>query len=458
MVMTRKVVNDGMSNSTVSNALPISSQIVRLVCCALALIAIAQPASAQKTLSVADAAVASPRPVVTPDNAVEEAINDNLSLLAEQLNLTIADAEMITARLRPNPVFSFSADHLDLLGSGFNQINGGGPAEYAWRVDVPIERGHKRELRIEHARLSRAVAEAQLLDTVRKLMLDVKQSIVDVLLAKARLNLARDNLVALQQVVSLNKLRVDAGAVAPLELTRSRVAMLQYDSNLKRADLELATAKTRLQSLIGRKPDDAFDLVGTLDSHPASVELSDLEASALASRPDLQALDRTQALTQIDLKRQVAQGKVDYLVGTEYRRDQGINGKYNSLGFFLSVPLPFFNRNQGEIARVTAEQEKTLRQLRASRADVLAEVKRGYQELENSAELLKNIERELLRPAEQARETVSYTYKAGAATLMDFLDAQRAYNETMQSYYEAQAAYRKAANQINAVTGKEVIR
>lgn len=448
-----------MSNFIVTkNGLAPSSPIVRLTCCAFALIVIAQSASAQKNPAVADAAVSSLRPVLTPDNAIEEAINNNLSLLAEQLNLTIADAEMITAKLRPNPVLSISADHLDLLGSGFNQLNGGGPSEYAWRVDVPIERGHKRELRIEHARLSRAVAEAQLLDTVRKLVLDVKQSVVDVLLAKARLNLANDNLVTLQQVVSLNKVRVDAGAVAPLELTRSRVAMLQYVSNLKRADLELATAKTRLQSLIGRKPDDAFDIVGSLDSHPTPVELSDLETSALASRPDLQALDRTQALTQVDLKLQLAQGKVDYLVGTEYRRDQGINGKYNSIGFFFSVPLPFFSRNQGEIARVTAEQEKTLRQLRASRADVLAEVKRGYQELENSVELLENIERELLKPAEQARETVSYTYKAGAATLMDFLDAQRAYNETMQSYYEAQAAYRKAANQINAVTNREVIR
>jgi cobalt-zinc-cadmium efflux system outer membrane protein len=186
--------------------------------------------------------------------------------------------------------------------------------------------------------------------------------------------------------------------------------------------------------------------------------LSDLESAALALRPDLQALERTEALSQSDLKLQVAQGKLDYLVGAEYRHDQGINGKYNSLGFFFSVPLPLFNRNQGEIARATAEQEKIIRQMRALKADVLAEVKRSYQELENSRELLDNIERELLRPAEQARDTVTYTYRSGGATLMEFLDAQRAYNETRQSYYEAQAAYRRAANQINAVTGKGVIR
>jgi len=400
---------------------------------------------------------ASSRVVLTPEIAVDEAVQNNLSLFAEQLNLSVADAEMITARLRPNPVFSFSADHLDLLGSHFSPANGGGPAEYAWRIDLPIERGHKREYRIEHARLARDVAEAQLLDTVRKLVLDVRQAVVDVLLAKARLELARDNLVTLEQVVNLNAVRVNAGAVAPLELTRSKVAMLQFNSNVKRAELELATAKTHLQNLLGRKPSDAFDIVGLLQSQPTRVDLPDLENAALAFRPDLKVLDRAQALSQSDLKLQIAQGKSDFLVGTEYRRDQGVNGKYNSLGFFFSVPLPILNRNQGEIARVTAEQEKITRQLRALKADVLADVKRSYQELENSRELLENIERELLKPAEQARDTVAYTYRAGAATLMEFLDAQRAYNETMQSYYEAQAAYRRAVNQVNAVTGKEVM-
>jgi cobalt-zinc-cadmium efflux system outer membrane protein len=440
--------------------LPLSfpSTVVRLGASALALTVIVQAAAMAQQLTVANVPAPSSALVLTPDRAVEEAVKNNLSLLAEQLNLSIAEAELITARLRPNPVFSFSSDHLDLLGSGFNQSNGGGPPEYSWRVDLPIERGRKRELRIEHARFAREIAEAQLLDSVRKLVLDVKQAVVDVLLARARLNLARENLVTLEQVVNLNTVRVNAGAVAPLELTRSRVAMLQFSSNVKRSELELATAKTRLQNLLGRKPVDAFDIIGDLQSNPARVDLSDLEAAALALRPDLQALERTQALSQTNLKLQAAQGKVDYLAGAEYRRSQGINGRYNSLGFFFSVPLPLFNRNQGEIARVAAEQEKIIRQMRALKADVLAEVKRSYQEIENSRELLDNIERELLKPAAQALDTVTYTYRAGAATLMEFLDAQRSYNETMQSYYEAQAAYRRAANQINAVTGKEVTR
>jgi len=153
----------------------------------------------------------------------------------------------------------------------------------------------------------------------------------------------------------------------------------------------------------------------------------------------------------------LAQGKVDYTWGAEYRRQQGINGKGNSLGFFFSVPLPFYNRNQGEIARVRAEQEQLLRQMQALRSQVQTEVKAAYEEFRSARELVESIERDLIKPAEQARDTSAYVYRSGASSLIDFLDAQRAFNETMQSYQEAQASYRRAVTQLNATISKEVL-
>src|SRR5215813_13263207 len=82
---------------------------------------------------------------LTIEHALDEAVQSNLSLLAERVNLTIAEASLVTAGLRPNPVMSLSADHLDWLGTGFNSSNNAGPPEMAWRVDVPVERGGKRE-------------------------------------------------------------------------------------------------------------------------------------------------------------------------------------------------------------------------------------------------------------------------------------------------------------------------
>jgi len=401
-----------------------------------------------------------PPSVITVDQAVDEALQNNLDLLAQRVELTIAEARMIAARLRPNPVLSLSGDHLDALGTGFDQVNVGGPPEISSRVDFPIERGGKRQLRVATANYAREIAEARLLEAIRKLKLDVTLGCVEVIQAKANLALAIDNLRTFEELVRTNSVRVNAGAIPPLDLTRSQVAMLQFRSNVKRAELALLTTKTRLQNLLGRStPTDGFEVLGELKVplHVFGLELGALQSTAIDARPDVKALNLDQARSQSELRLQLAQGKVDYTFGTEYRRQQGINGKSNTLGFFFSVPLPVFNRNQGEIARVRAEQEQLQRQIEALKAQVQTEVKMAFQEFRSARELVEGIESDLLKPAEQARDTSAYVYRSGASSLIEFLDAQRAFNETMQSYHEAQAAYRRALTQLNATIGKEVI-
>jgi outer membrane protein, heavy metal efflux system len=401
------------------------------------------------------------RPVsITVEQAVDEAVHHNLSILAEQVNLTIAEASLITARLRPNPVLSLSADHLDLLGTRFNPVNGGGPTEVASRIDIPVERAHKREYRMETAGLQRQIAEARLTDSIRRLRLQVSIACINVIQAKANLALARENLQAYEELARINESKVQAGSVSMLELVRSRVAMLQFRSNVKRALLELATAKTKLQNLLGRKTSsDGFDIIGDLKIplHAGAMELTALQQSARSYRPDVQSVKLTQARSEAELKLQLAQGKVDYTYGAEYRRQQGVNGTSNSVGVFVSVPLPVHNRNQGEIARVRAEQEQLTRQIEAVNADASTEVTTAYEEFVSARDLVESIERELLGPAQKARETAAYIYRAGASSLIEFLDAQRAFNETMQSYHEAQADYRRAVIQLNASVGQDVI-
>ena len=138
-----------------------------------------------------------------------EALEKNLGLLAEQYNLTIADARIVTARLRPNPVLSLSADTLDLLGTGFDpQTNAGGPSNYSIRTDFILERGGKRKARIAVAEGNRAVAQLQLLNTVRGIVLDVQNAFVDLQSAKDSLHLAQENLQTLHDIVDINEKRV----------------------------------------------------------------------------------------------------------------------------------------------------------------------------------------------------------------------------------------------------------
>jgi outer membrane protein, heavy metal efflux system len=396
---------------------------------------------------------------MTVEGAVNEAVQNNLTLLAERANLSVAEAGLITARLRPNPVLSGSAESLDLLGTGFDTVNQAGPPQYSVRVDVPFERGGKRELRVDTAGQKRQVAEAEFAESVRRLKLDVALASIDVLEAKAKLLLAEDNLRALEQLVRLNEQRLASGAIPQLEVTRSRVAMLQYRSAVRTAQLALSQARLKLLPLLGRQPDEtAVDIDDTLATRVApKADLPQLQQAARLARPDLVALRGDQARSIAELRLEQAQGKVDYTLGAEYRREQGVNGRGNMLGFFVSVPLPFSNRNQGEIARADAERDKAERLLRAGETSVAGEVAAAYEEFESARALLADIERDLLAPTQEARASVTYVYQAGATSLLDVLDAQRAFNDTMDTYYSAQAAYRRAQARLSLTVNKDVL-
>lgn len=392
---------------------------------------------------------------ITLDNAVSEALERNLGLLAERYNLSIADARITTARLRPNPVVSIGGDHLDVLGTGYSQQNAAGPAEYSIRTDFVLERGHKRENRIAVAQGGKAVAQLQLLNTVRGIVLDVQNAFVEVLLARANLALARDNLQAFRDVVRINEARVKSGDLAEVELLRVQLAELQFETAVRQAELRVTTARARLQVLLGRTGEtNAFEVSGELRHDEALLVLETLQEQARQLRPDVQALARDQARSLAELRLQVAQGAVDYTVGTEYRRQQGLAGRGNSLGIFFQTNIPVFNRNQGEIERARQEQRQIEARIRALTASVENEVQVAYLAYSSSRATLEAVEKTMLAKARDVRQITQYSYTRGEATLVEFLDAQRAYNETVQTYNSARAEYARSLYQIDAATGR----
>jgi cobalt-zinc-cadmium efflux system outer membrane protein len=237
--------------------------------------------------------------------------------------------------------------------------------------------------------------------------------------------------------------------------------MLQFRATVVRADLELAKAAAQLKTLLGRPPDSALEIVDALaiaGSERTADDVGVVESLALRSRPDLLSLQLAQARSVADLRLQEALGRVDYTVGAEYRRQQGLSGRSNSLGFFFSAPLPFLNRNQGEIARAGAEGDQAGRLIAARRAQVIADVRSAHHDYMMTRDLVAGIERDLLVPAGRARDISSYTYQAGGGTLLEVLDSQRAFNETIQTYVDAQANLRRAIARLNAAAGTEVVR
>jgi cobalt-zinc-cadmium efflux system outer membrane protein len=399
--------------------------------------------------------VGSPPDRVTLEQAVQEAVDHNLSLLAERYNISIADARIITAKLRPNPVLSAAVDYIDFLNH-FNNDNQGGPTEYNFRTDFILERGGKRERRIEVAQTAREVAQLQLLNTTRTLAMDVDNAFVDVLQAKDNVALARENLQSFRSMVEVNATRVRAGDLAKVELVRTQVAALQFQSAVRQAESKLRIAANKLQALMGRTvPSPTFDVAGELRRDSAPVVLDTVAAQALQLRPDLAALRKDQARSLAEIRSQLALGKVDFTVGTEFHR-QFYNGNANALGVFFSAPLPVFNRNQGEIERARKEQEQVLARIRAAEADVQNEVRNAWLQYATSRELLETIEHDLLDQAREVRSTMEYSYRRGEASLVEFLDAQRAFNDARQSYNDARADFARSLYMIDSISGKAV--
>ena len=402
--------------------------------------------------SAAAAARAQPRAsdTITVEQAVSEALDHNLSLLAERYNVTVADAAVITAGLRPNPVVTVNAmlPETNLVDAGVAVREG------VVRTDYVLERGGKRERRIEQATLARSVAELQLLDTTRKLVLDVETACADVLLAKLNLALARENLDAFNNVVAVNVERVRTGDLAQVELARSRLAALQFQNDVEQQTAKLAVARTRLESLLGRRTTSTINLTGDLRRDAVVFDRDVLRTRALESRPDLRAAKSDQARSVADLRLQLANGKIDYTVSGEYHRQQGGGLVGNDYGIFFSTPLPIFNRNQGEIARARTQQQQLEAKTRALEADITADLDSAFTEYTSSRSIVERIENDMLAQARDVRTTMEYSYRRGEASLVEFLDAVRAFNDTTRSYNEARADYARSLYTLDALSGK----
>jgi len=396
-------------------------------------------------------------PLVTLEQATQEAITKNLDLAAERVNISVAEARQITAALRPNPVLTVSGQTLNVFRNEYSGNSPLGPNAMNIHTDFPYERAHKREQRVELAREQKSLAELGVQEVMRQVIFQVQTAFVDVQQAKINLALAQENLAALQGVVTVNEARLNTGDLAQVELDRSRVEFLKYRTAVQQAQLQLDQVKTQLQLLMGRTVrSPGFDVAGDLRRDVVPDTQEQIAQRALADRPDYLAGQRSQAVSQADLRLQVANGKVDYLFGTEFTRQSAFGFGGNSMGFSFSMPLPIFNKNQGEIAR--AEREITLAGARrnALEASINMEVERAYRQYSVSRQLLGDVETDILSKARSVRDITEYSYRRGEASLVEFLDAQRAFNDAMQTFNDARASYARSLYLIDTVSGATV--
>jgi cobalt-zinc-cadmium efflux system outer membrane protein len=385
------------------------------------------------------------------DQAIDLALAHNHALLAERTQINQNQALEITANLRPNPTLGGDVQFIPVFQpNNFSEDYLNQDLQFDLGLGYLFERGSKRQRRLRAARDQTAVTRSQVTDAERTLAFNVGQQFVSVLLAESTLQFAEQDLKSFQQTVDVGDAQYKAGAISEGDYLKISLQLLQFQTDVSSARLARVQALIDLRELLGYDAVPAnFDVIGDLAYQPLKAGVDDLQAKALGLRPDLRAaqLGVTAAQSQIALAK--ANGKQDVTGTADYTHTGGVS----SASLFLSIPLAIFNRNQGEIARtqyaLTQAQETQL----LTSDTVLSDVSNAYEALKSNDEVVQLYISGYLKQAQDSRDISEYAYHRGAASLLDFLDAERSYRATQLAYRQALASYMTALEQLKEAVG-----
>ncbi len=396
-----------------------------------------------------------PTSLVTREQAVALAVQRNQSLRAQRLAVDQSRAGEITAGLKPNLLFTsslteipvFTPDQLTWSNLANNQT-------FTAAFSYLLERGGKRDRRIQAARDTTEMTARTVDDAARQIRFQVGQSFVGVLLAKATLEFAQQGLKDFSEVVDLNERRVTSGDLAEGDYLKIVLQKLQFEQDVSSAEVALVQARAALRQLVGYDTvAEGFDVVGELARHATAVSLGALQREAIAARPDLESARVNTKLADSTLGLAQANRLRDVTLEAEYDR----NGPVNGVGVGLSFELPIHNRNQGEIARSQFALAQARESESAARVSVLTDVVSAHAAFSTNDKVVSIYESGYLDQARRSREISRYAYAKGATGLLDLLDAERTYRATEIAYRQALAAWMASVEQVNFVVGKQVI-
>jgi len=381
----------------------------------------------------------------------------NPTLLAARIAIEESRAQEITAYLRPNPEFTATVDQVDPFPDSFSNI-----PYRPLSLSLPLvsgnylhERQHKRELRRESAQKGTAITASQTADQERNLLFNLRNGFVQTLQQKAVLGLATDSLAYYDRLLTVSRDRFKQGDIARVDLLRLELQRVQFETDVQTAKVNLRTARIQLLALLNdRTPVDEFDVTGPFDFPDQIAPLDEYRTAALATRPDLRAAAQGVDKAQTDYRLAVANGSTDPTFGFDFARNPPIPVYF---GVSVTIPLRIFDRNQGEKLRTQQDIAHSERLRDANQAQVFSDVDSAYAMLLSNLTLLRPYKSTYLQQAVDVRDTLSFAYQRGGASLLDFLQAQQDYRSIQLNYLNLIGSYFTAANQLNLAVGREVL-
>ncbi len=420
-------------------------------------------------LSVTSSQVDVPRQL-TLEAAEQLLLQHNLAVVAARYGVDNARAQRLIAAVRPNPTLTLGAEAFDLRSPGRNLFSNSDSASnrlYTVRIDQVFERGNKRSLRTEAAELQVQAAEAQVLDTIRTQLLQLRQAFYTAVLARKNVGVAQENLDLTNDTERLIKTRVSAGDAPEWDLIKFQASKVQFQRDLVAAHLAYQQAVRDVLTFVGATfptigsatptaLDAPLEVIGALRAEPLSVSFSleELRQTALETRPDVLAAQRNIDVAQRNLDLAYAQRHRDLDVALEYQR----NGGDNTVGATVSFPLFLSHKFEGQINQGLAQVQQANVALDQAKLQAITDVEKAYQAYQASRQILQVYTTEALARAAESLRIAGVSYRQGATSLLELQDAQRTLNQTRVAANQAFFDYRMSLYQLEQATGKSLVK
>ena len=388
---------------------------------------------------------------LTFDQAIDLALANSPALKAVRTQIDQNRAQEVTAALRPNPVLQGDAQFLPIFNpSLFSFDNFNQTQQYDIGLGYLFERGGKRQRRLQAARDQTEVTRSQVRDAERNLSFAVAQQFVTSLLAKANFDFATKALESFRKTVEISEIRYKAGDISQGDLLKIKLQVLQFEIDVSAARVAQQQAMLALRQLIGYDAVAAdYQISGELTYQPLTENLEQIQAMALQNRPDLAAAKQSTvaARSQIALAR--ANAKQDLTTAVSYSHTSG----QSASSFSFNIPLPVFNRNQGEIERTRFAETQASYSAKVAEETVLKDVQAVYEQAKANESIVNLYLSGYLKQAQESREISEFAFRQGAVSLIDLLDAERSYRNTELAYRQTLANYAVALQQLRQAEG-----
>jgi len=389
---------------------------------------------------------------ITVSEAVSIFLRQNFELIAARYEVDSAEAEKLTARLRPNPDISVGSSGLPLNLSG-NLLT---EQEYSYSIAQTFELGGKRAKRINMANANSDLARAQFEMAVWQLTNDVKRKFFTVVLNRSLLELAQENEKTFAETVKHTEELVQAGELAGLDLTRLEVEKLKFDTDLANAqrDYEVALRDLRV-TLGGDYRAMEIDAAGTLDPQEYDFTFSDLRDKAFAARPDLRAAKLAERSADASIKLQDAQRIPDISLGGGVTQVPEGGSNYT---FGVGISLPIHDRNQGERAKARIEKEKAINQEAFVTNQIISDVDKAFIAFQLEKRRVDLYRTGVLTKVNDIQNLTEYSLKAGESSILELLDAIRTRRDTLAAFYQALFDYKSSVLDLELATATPIVK